>query len=112
MNSADIEEIRQKLVASKSQLEELTESAKQSSEPVALDQARVGRISRMDAIQTQQISVATAKRRQQQLSKIEGALRRIESGEYGFCFVCGNEIDIRRLKIDPSNTRCVGCAEK
>ena len=112
MNNADIEEIKQKLVALKSQLEELAESSKSASEPIELDQARIGRLSRMDAMQAQQMSVATAQRRQEQLLKIEGALHRIESGEYGYCFVCGNEIDIRRLEIDPSNTRCMKCAEK
>ena len=111
MNNADIEKIKQKLVALKSQLEELAESSKHASQPVELDQARVGRLSRMDAMQAQQMSVATAQRRQEQLLKIEGTLHRIESGEYGYCFVCGNEIDIRRLEIDPSSTRCMECAE-
>ncbi len=52
-----------------------------------------------------------ARRRQRQLGKIEGAFRRIEAGEYGNCFVCGEEIDIHRLSADPTYTRCLKCVE-
>jgi DnaK suppressor protein len=72
--------------------------------------ASVGRLSRMDAMQAQQMAQETERRRQQQLMKVEGALRRMESGEYGYCFVCGEEIDLRRLALDPTNTRCIKCA--
>jgi DnaK suppressor protein len=54
----------------------------------------------------------TERRRQQQLARIEAALRRIESGDYGYCYVCGEEIDIRRLAVDPTMTRCIKCVEK
>jgi DnaK suppressor protein len=66
----------------------------------------------MDAMQAQQMALEAARRRQHQLLMVEGALRRLESGEYGYCFVCGKEIDVRRLAADPTNTRCVACVEK
>jgi len=112
VNEADLELNRQKLVRLKSELRELEESFRETSEPVKLDQARVGRLSRMDAMQAQQMALEAGRRRQDQLLKIEGALRRIESGEYGYCFVCGEEIDIRRFSIDPTTTRCMQCVEK
>jgi DnaK suppressor protein len=62
-------------------------------------------------MQAQQMAQASERRRQQQLLKIEVALRRIETGEYGYCFVCGEEIDVRRLGVDPTNTRCIRCVE-
>ncbi|MFP4129845.1 MAG: TraR/DksA family transcriptional regulator [Halorhodospira sp.] len=49
--------------------------------------------------------------RQQLLTRIEGALRRIEPGDFGYRFLCGDEIDRRRLKADPTLTRCADCAE-
>ena len=52
-----------------------------------------------------------ARRRQRQLGKIGGALRRIESGDYGNCFVCGEEIENNRLAEDPTCTRCMKCIE-
>ncbi|MEE8320530.1 MAG: TraR/DksA C4-type zinc finger protein [Gammaproteobacteria bacterium] len=112
MNEGEIEQVRQKLLRLRSELQELEETFKETSEPVELDQSRVGRLSRMDAMQIQQMALETARRRQNQLLKIKGALRRIESGEYGYCFVCGEEIDVRRLSADPTNTRCMVCVEK
>ena len=112
MNEGEIEKIRQKLLGLRLEFQELEQAFKETGEPVELDQARVGRLSRMDAMQAQQMALEAARRRQNQLLKVEGALRRIESGEYGYCFVCGEEIDVRRLSVDPANTRCMKCAEK
>ena len=112
MNNREIERIRQKLLHLRSELQELAETLKETSEPVELDQARVGRLSRMDALQAQQMALESGRRRQQQLLNIAGALRRIDSGEYGYCFVCGEEIDVRRLSVDPTSTRCMGCVEQ
>ncbi len=108
----DHENIKKELLHLKSEIQELEETFKAASEPVELDQAKVGRLSRMDAMQGQQMALESSRRRQQQLVKIEGALRRIASGEYGYCFVCGEEIDARRLAVDATNTRCMGCVEK
>ena len=111
MDEATIENIRQQLISRQLQLRDLGETSRQSSRPVELDQASVGRLSRMDAMQAQQMALDTARRRQEELTGIEGALRRIAAGEYGSCFACGEEIDIRRLAIAPTSTRCVKCAE-
>jgi len=112
INKREVEHIRQELLRLRSELQELEETFKETGQPVELDQARVGRLTRMDAMQAQQMSLEAARRRQHQLLTIEGALRRIESGEYGYCFVCGEEIDVRRLSVDPANTRCIACVEK
>ena len=109
MNDREIEQLRDKLLHLKSELQELQDTTKETIEPVELDQTKVGRLSRMDAMQMQQMALETARRRQDQLAKIEGALRRIESGEYGYCFVCGEAIVASRLSVDPTSTRCVGC---
>ncbi|MBA1444490.1 MAG: TraR/DksA family transcriptional regulator [Chromatiales bacterium] len=112
MTEEEMEQIRQQLLCLKSKLQELEETFKETNKPLELDQARVGRLSRMDAMQAQEMALEASRRRQSQLLKVEGALRRIESGEYGYCFVCGEEIGIRRLSVDPANTRCMECAEK
>jgi DnaK suppressor protein len=112
MNKTEVEQIRRKLLGLRSELYELEEELKQAGETVELDQTRVGRLSRMDAMQTQQMALETGRRRQHQLIKIEGALQRIESGDYGYCFVCGEEINASRLSVDPTSTRCMECVEK
>jgi DnaK suppressor protein len=111
MTDADLETIRRQLNRRASELRELEEASKASSRPVILDQASVGRLSRMDAMQAQQMALETARRRREELVRVEGALRRLEAGEYGNCFVCGEEIDARRLAIAPTSTRCVNCSD-
>lgn len=111
MNTKDIDDFRHKLLHLKRQLEEIEATSRDATRTVELDQQSVGRLSRMDAMQAQQMAMASAERRRQQLLKIEGALRRIESGDYGQCFVCGDDIDRRRLSADPTHTRCTDCAD-
>ncbi|MES9924502.1 MAG: TraR/DksA C4-type zinc finger protein [Candidatus Thiodiazotropha endolucinida] len=111
MTPDEITLIRERLLQLQTELRAVDETSRSAGETVALDQSRVGRLSRMDAMQAQQMAQETARRRQHQQLMIEGALRRIEAGEYGYCFICGEEIDARRLAADPTNTRCIACAE-
>jgi len=111
MKKTEIENIRQTLNRLEAELRGLKTASDDNAQPVDLDQTSVGRLSRMDAMQAQQMALDTAWRRKQELAMVEGALRRIESGEYGFCFDCGEEIDVRRLSVAPTSTRCVACAE-
>lgn len=48
-------------------------------------------------------------REQKLLKKIEEALEKIESGNFGYCEMCGREIDIRRLIARPVTTMCIEC---
>ncbi len=111
MNDKEIEQFRQQLLSLRSALQEMEETYKETGETVELDQTRVGRLSRMDAMQVQQMALESSRRRQHQLLKIEGALSRIKSGEYGYCFICGEEIVAQRLVVDPTSTRCMVCVE-
>ncbi|MBI5410001.1 MAG: RNA polymerase-binding protein DksA [Nitrospirae bacterium] len=43
------------------------------------------------------------------LKKIEETIERIESGEYGMCVECGNEIGTKRLEARPVTTLCIDC---
>lgn len=103
---------RQRLLALREELLAVDASGEAASGVVELDQSRVGRLSRMDALQGQAMSVETRRRRQLHLRQIEAALARIEEDEYGWCLECGNEIDVRRLEFDPAAPLCIGCAAK
>ncbi len=78
---------------------------------VELDQTRVGRLSRMDAMQAQAMSQEARRRRQLELARIEQALQRIDSGAFGFCLQCEEPIAAGRLELDPSIPLCIHCAE-
>jgi DnaK suppressor protein len=111
MNTAEIEQLRLKLLHRRAELLEEQESSNKTARPAGLEQVNVGLSSR-DALHVQQRAEEGARRRKRQLQKIDGALRRIEAGEYGRCFVCEEELDARRLSEDPTITRCVNCVEE
>ncbi len=94
------------------ELEILNETSKQARETVALDQSRVGRLSRMDAIQAQQMASETARRRTVEMQRIKSALLRMEKGDFGYCIHCDEQISHDRLEHDPSVTMCINCAKK
>ncbi len=112
MNKEEQEHLKERLLQLRLELQEVDDLSRESTKPVELDQSAIGWVSRVDAIQAQQMSLASARRRQAQLSAVEGALRRIESDEYGYCFVCGEDMDLRRLEADPTSTRCLECAKR
>lgn len=43
------------------------------------------------------------------INKIKEALNRIETGEFGICEECGDEIGEARLKVRPVTTLCINC---
>lgn len=47
----------------------------------------------------------------QEIAKISAALRRMESGDYGLCVECGDEIAMSRLQAYPYADECIDCAE-
>jgi RNA polymerase-binding transcription factor DksA len=48
---------------------------------------------------------------QAELQQVESALRRLASGRYATCSVCGGDIEPERLSAVPYTDRCRACAE-
>ena len=88
------------------------ERQKEEVAPVELDQARVGRLSRMDAMQQQAMSQAVARLTDLERQRIQAALGRMESGDYGYCVLCNEEIAEGRLRFDSSVLTCISCAKE
>lgn len=110
MTDLDVGTYRRLLEARAQELHDLNETTQSDSAPVELDQAAVGRLSRMDAMQRQAMSEETRRRRVREIALIEAALDRMESGEYGFCLTCGDAIPEPRLQLDPAVAHCVAHA--
>ena len=106
----DLDHLATMIRSEMDQLKYLSETAKDSRAPVALDQQSVGRLSRMDAMQQQSMELATEERRQQRLAALAAALRRVDSAGYGYCLVCDDKIAAGRLAVDPAVTLCIDCA--
>ncbi len=47
-----------------------------------------------------------------EISGIQAALSRVDSGTYGLCVDCGEAIGFQRLKAYPSANRCLQCQSK
>jgi len=112
MTGIDAEKMRARLVELRGELESVAATGEDSAAVVELDQTKVGRLSRMDAMQAQAMAKASTRRREQTLRAIAAALQRIDDDEYGICTDCDNEINPRRLEFDPTVTRCIDCANK
>jgi DnaK suppressor protein len=106
------EEWRDKLLALQAELLSISETGDESAAVVELDQTKVGRLSRMDAMQAQAMAKASSNRRQVMLTKITAALKRIDDGEYGNCRECEKPINPKRLEFDPTAIYCIECANK
>ncbi|MGY9008595.1 MAG: RNA polymerase-binding protein DksA [Rhodobacterales bacterium] len=50
------------------------------------------------------LELRTRDRQRKLISKIDGALRRIDNGEYGYCDVTGEPISLKRLSARPIAT--------
>ncbi len=67
---------------------------------------------RSAAANEEEISIQLKQTDAKLLRAIEDALARVESGSYGVCIDCDEEISSARLKAVPWTKVCIGCKEK
>ena len=89
----------------------MADSDDEAAATVELDQSRVGRLSRMDAMQQQAMANATSQRRQVEIAQAKAALQRITDDEFGYCIECGDDIAPKRLAHNPTAATCITCAK-
>jgi DnaK suppressor protein len=109
LKPAQIEQLRSELLKQQQELTELLHNAEDATKPVTLDQQSVGRVSRIDAIQQQQMAIANQQQASGILKRIELALRRIDEDSYGDCPECAEPIAFARLQVQPFANLCIGC---
>lgn len=69
-------------------------------------------LDRAAAEETRRLTLRVREREGRLLRKIDQALRRIESGEYGYCEVSGEPIGLPRLLARPTATLCIEVKER
>ena len=106
----DEQEMKQKLLQMRELLQSTAVTRDDSAQVVELDQAKVGRLSRMDALQSQELAKASVVRSDLALMQIRSALARIENDEFGICQDCDQAIALGRLRVDPTALLCITCA--
>ena len=105
-----VDELKKSLLAEQARLEELLRISKEGARPVGLDEP-IGRLTRMDAIQQQQMTKANRSAYERKLRQIQAALDAIEREEYGYCRSCEEPIGFRRLKARPETPFCLDCQD-
>lgn len=111
MTESEIAEFRRLIEARLEALDQEDRLGEAGRATVALDQQSVGRLSRMDALQSQAMSKASQARRNAERSRLTAAIGRIEDREFGYCHHCGEDIALPRLTLDPAATSCIECAQ-
>lgn len=110
LTPAQLEELRAELDRQLRKLRRSMETTTQVLKPVQLDQSSVGRLSRIDNLQTQGLTAGLQAREQAKLGQINEALKRLEQGSYGRCVVCGSPIAFERLMVFPEAPNCAACS--
>jgi DnaK suppressor protein len=111
MDPETLQPLQHRLESMVVELSEALEDRTGSTAPVQLD-GSIGRLSRMDAIQSQGIAIGLKRRQQQALLRVQGALEAIRRGTYGHCRRCRDPIAVERLEAQPDAVLCFRCAEK
>jgi len=55
------------------------------------------------------LELRTRDRERKLIRKIDEAILSLETGDYGYCEVCGIEIGVKRLEARPTATLCIDC---
>ena len=109
MNADRIEHFRERLQELAGEINADLAANKDDSGIVQLDTS-IGRLSRMDAMQNQQMALELRRRRENQLLRIENAFKRMDQGRYGICGKCRKPIDEARLEVFPDVVTCISCS--
>ncbi len=110
MNKKQLEVFRQRLLTMQVEINTLLGRTSEDSKPVDLD-LPIGRLSRADAIQMQNMAELNRRQLEIKLKQIEGALSAFKVGSYGSCRSCKGEINPARLDARPETPFCIDCQE-
>jgi DnaK suppressor protein len=106
MNKADI---KKKIVSEISKTKKLIVEYKDMSKPLAPDCA-IGRVSRMDAINNNSVTLSALRKAEEKLSALNRVLNQLNTSEFGICLKCKQPIPIERIIFRPQSLLCVNCA--
>jgi DnaK suppressor protein len=109
MDSAQREEIREKISRAIEETEKDITALEELTKPIAPDNA-IGRLSRMDAINNRSINQAQLNTSRSKLIMLKKAMERVDESEFGICADCGEPIPVGRIMIMPEANLCVRCA--
>ena len=105
----DAKLLRDRLVNEHRETVEAIEQGQQAAAPDTPDESGAAVVSRVDTLRGQVLAEALLERQIVRRRKIEAALARFESGSYGLCCACEDEIEAERLEADAASVFCNDC---
>ena len=111
MNEQARAKLKQKIIEEIKIQKHLIETFEETSKPVAPDNA-IGRLTRMEAISSQEISGASLNSAKVKLAQLEKVLEKVHLPQFGVCVRCANSISQGRMMLMPESMICVSCAEQ
>ncbi|NYS24051.1 RNA polymerase-binding protein DksA [Rhodobacteraceae bacterium 2376] len=110
MNDRQLEYFRRKLLQWK---EEILNGSRETLEGLANSSRNIPDIADRASEETDRaLELRTRDRQRKLVSKIEAALRRIDSGDFGYCEVSGEPISLKRLDARPIATMTLEAQER
>tara|TARA_B100001248_G_scaffold262708_1_gene261287 strand:+ start:13219 stop:13572 length:354 start_codon:yes stop_codon:yes gene_type:complete len=110
LNQKELAELKQLIHKKQRQIEDSLVEMKKSSKPVNLD-GSFGRLSRMDALQQQQMALNNQLHLEKELKQLKASQNRIDQGVYGYCLQCEEPIGFKRLCVKPEVLLCFACSK-
>lgn len=111
MTPAEKEEIKKAIEDRIREIEGSLQSLEDTAKPVEPD-VSLGRLTRMDAMQIQQMQEANLEVARANIARLQESLKHIADDNFGQCRYCKGMIGFERLKALPESNMCIQCAEK
>ncbi len=109
MDAGRLEHYRAVLNSLRSELLASLGAESEDTKPVSPDRA-IGRLTRQDAMLSQQMALELKRRTEARLEQVKRALTRLDRDSFGYCVRCEEEISEARLRVKPETPICIACA--
>ncbi|NDL69825.1 RNA polymerase-binding protein DksA [Vreelandella alkaliphila] len=109
MNTTQLDFFRQRLLSERAELEAHLKEVKMAIASHERDSDEADQASFEEELR---LALRQADRESRLMTNIDSALKRIESGEYGFCEETGEPIGIPRLLFRPTAKLCIEAKER
>ena len=110
MNEKERDALKEKMLQARTEITGNIDALKDLTKPIPPDDS-IGRLTRMEAINSKSINEAALSAAKLKLGKLESALKRIDTDpDFGLCLQCEEPIPVARLLLMPEATQCVKCA--
>ena len=111
MKKPEIDAIRKKLEARRSELVRKLSEFRNESKTVETDVAQ-DLADKAESSYTKEFLLSLSDAERRQLAMIDESLRRLKGKEFGLCQMCGKPISKKRLSALPWTPYCIDCQQK